>query len=249
MQRARVMVLLPVTPYSLPVHPPPFSFNARAARILREKLGMAPGHVAYGMRASYGMTHVTPEHVAAWERGAAVPNPTELAALAGALWCSPAELMGRPRTLLEHRLARGVSAEDVARVTGLRVDAYRQMEETGQWTGDKRQAAKLGHLLSLPPRDFVTVTGLEEELAGHLREAVTTRWQAHIRPISKIVSMEKRELQEPLRDMQAEYETIMAPTLSRLSGATHAEEEGRRYLEQIVDHFWARIPDASESGN
>ena len=65
-----------VTPYSLPVHPP-ISFNARAARTMRERLGMAPGHVAYGMRASYGMSHVSPDHITAWERGDAVP-PVEM---------------------------------------------------------------------------------------------------------------------------------------------------------------------------
>lgn len=210
--------------------------------MLREKLGMTPGHVAYGMRASYGTTHITPDHITAWERGTALPTASELTALAGALWCDPRELMGAPHTLREHRLARGLATEDVARATGLDLDAYHHMEETGQWTGDKRQSAKLGTLLNLPPRDFIAVTGLEGELARLLTEAVSTRWQAHIRAIAGLVSTDRRSLQAPLRDMHHEYQTLMAATLSRAGGTTASGENGRRYIDDIVNHFWARLP-------
>ncbi|WP_345042046.1 helix-turn-helix transcriptional regulator [Streptomyces sannanensis] len=223
---------------------PPLPFNARAARTLREKLGMAPGHVAYGMRASYGMAHVTPDHITAWERGTALPTSQELTALAGALWCAPSELMGRPRTLREHRLARGLAAEDVARVTGVDLNAYLYMEERGQWTGDKRQSAKLGSLLNLPPRDFIAITGLEDELARLLTEAVSTRWQAHIRAIARLVSMERRDLQDTLGAMHHEYQTLMAATLSRAGGTIASGENGRRYIDDIVNHFWSRLPES-----
>nr|WP_206322368.1 helix-turn-helix transcriptional regulator [Streptomyces sp. HNM0575] len=201
---------------------------------------MAPGHVAYGMRASYGMSHVSPDHITAWERGEALPTANEVTALAGALWCGPGELMGRPRTLLEHRLARGVSAEDLARLIGLDIDAYRYMEETGRWTGDKRQSANLGSVLKLPPRDFIAVTGQEDELARLLTEAVSTRWQAHVRAIARLVAIDRRALQEPLRTMQHEYQALMAATLGRASSNSTADD-GRRFLEDIVEHFWARI--------
>ncbi|MER6612786.1 helix-turn-helix transcriptional regulator [Streptomyces xantholiticus] len=220
---------------------PPLPFNARAARTLREKLGMAHGHVAYGMRASYGMTHITPDHIAAWERGAALPTADELTALAGALWCAPRELMGRPRTLREHRLARGLPLEDVARATGLGIDVYHYMEETGRWTGDSRQSVALGSVLQLPPRDFIAITGLQDELARLLTEAVSTRWQAHIRAIAGLVSMDRRDLKDPLRAMHQEYQTLMAATLSRAGGTTASGEDGRRYLDAIVDHFWDLI--------
>ncbi|MFE9699206.1 XRE family transcriptional regulator [Streptomyces sp. NPDC006270] len=203
---------------------------------------MAPGHVAYGMRASFGTSHVSPEHVIAWERGTHVPSAAELTALAGALWCRPSELMGRPSTLLEHRIARGVSAEDVARATGLTLGAYTHMEEAGLWTGDKRQSVKLGEVLGLPPRDFIAITRLEDDLARLLTDAVSTRWQAHIRDIAKLVSMDRRDLKSPLSAMHQEYQGLMAATLSRAGGATASGEDGRRYIENIVDHFWARLP-------
>ncbi|WP_049570269.1 helix-turn-helix domain-containing protein [Streptomyces sp. SBT349] len=202
---------------------------------------MAPDHIAYGMRASYGMTHITANHIAAWERGTARPTANELAALAAALWCAPGDLMGRPRTLLEHRLARGIAAEDLARLIGLTLDAYRRMEETGHWTGDAIQTANLGSVLSLPPSDFIAITGLQDELARLLTEAVSTRWQAHIRAIAKLVSMERGELQEPLRTMHQEYQSLMAATLSRAGGTTASGEDGQRYIDNIVGHFWARL--------
>ena len=202
---------------------------------------MAPGHVAYGMSASYGMTHITPDHITAWERGVAAPNATELTALAGALWCAPGELMGRPRTLHEHRLARGIAADDVADATGITREAYQQMEATGRWAGDAQQSAKLGSFLGLAPRDLIAVTGLEHELARMLTEAVSTRWQAHIKDIARLVSMDRRDLKNPLRTMHDEYQTLMAATLSRAAATSSAGESGQRYLDAIVDHFWAQL--------
>ncbi|MDP5312443.1 helix-turn-helix transcriptional regulator [Streptomyces poriferorum] len=202
---------------------------------------MAHGHVAYAMRTSFGTAHVTADHIAAWERGSALPDPHELAALAGALWCHPSEVMGHPRTLREHRIARGIPAEDVARATGLSLASYVHMEETGRWTGDHRQSAKLGSLLGLPPRDHIAITGLEDELARLLTEAVSTRWQAHARAIAKLISVDRKQLHGPLDSMYQEYQALMAATLSRASGSTASGEDGRRYVEEIVDHFWARL--------
>lgn len=89
---------------------------------------MAPGHVAYGLRAQYGL-HVTPDTVVAWERGRGVPGEQELTALAGVLWCSPAELIAAATTLREHRMARGLAPEELARRVGVAAGAYQKMED------------------------------------------------------------------------------------------------------------------------
>ncbi|MEU0935942.1 helix-turn-helix transcriptional regulator [Embleya sp. NPDC005971] len=60
-------------------------------------------------------TRVTATDVAAWEADTARPNEPQLLALAQVLWCSPAELMGRPGTLREPRLF----ASELARRLGL----------------------------------------------------------------------------------------------------------------------------------
>lgn len=105
------------------------------------------------------------------------------------LWCSPGELVGRPRTLREHRLSRGFAPEDVARAVGLELLAYLGMEEHDEWRGTGRQSSALADLLDLSLPDFVTVTGREPKLAGLLRDAMTTRWQAYVRPVAKIVPL------------------------------------------------------------
>ena len=78
----------------------------------------------------------------------------------------------------------------------------------------------------------------EEELARLLTEAVSTRWQAHIKEIAKLLSRDKKELKETLRGMHDEYQTLMAATLMRASANSAAGEAGQLYLANIVDHFW-----------
>ncbi|MEH0418429.1 helix-turn-helix domain-containing protein [Streptomyces sp. B21-083] len=223
--------------------PPTPPFDAHAARRLRTALGMGPEHVAYGMRVSYGLPYITPDHVIAWERNIMAPGAHELAALAGVLWCSPCELMGRPHTLREHRAARGLSAEDVARAVGLELLVYARMEESGEWRGSERQSAILAEVLELPPPDFITLTGLDGRLAGLLRSAVTTRWQAYVRPVNKMVPLNRRVLESTLQELHRYYQGQMAATLTWADGSatTEASRIGRDFLDRIVEHFWARV--------
>ncbi|QES43916.1 transcriptional regulator [Streptomyces venezuelae] len=220
---------------------PPFDFPA--ARRLREALGMAHGHVAYGMRASYGLAYVTADTVAAWERGLSSPTSAELTALAATLWCSPGELMGAARTLREHRIARGLAPEDVARGSGVEIQAYLRMEETDTWRGNERQSAALAEVLQLSTPDFVTVTGRADRLAELLRSAVSTRWQGYVRPVSKLLPLEKRHVEDVLRQMHEDYQSRMARTLSWGGGAGSdaSGEAGRDYLERVLEHFWALV--------
>jgi transcriptional regulator with XRE-family HTH domain len=204
---------------------------------------MGPEHVAYGLRASYGLPYVTPDLVIAWERGTLSPSSPELTALAGVLWCSPGDLIGRARTLREHRISRGLAPEDVARGIGADLAVYLRMEETGQWRGTDRQAAELAALLDLSLPDLVTVTGRETKLAELLRSAVATRWQAYVRPVSKIVPLDRRRLEATLQALHQEYQGQMVASLSWGGGnaADDSQSAGRDFLDGIVDRFWTSL--------
>ncbi|MET8406685.1 XRE family transcriptional regulator [Streptomyces sp. NPDC005195] len=204
---------------------------------------MRPEHVAYGMRASYGMPYVTPDLVAAWETGTTAPSGPELTALAGVLWCSPGEIIGAPRTLREHRVARGLAQEDIARAVGLELPAYQGMEEADEWRGTERQSTALADVLELSLRDFVTVTGRDGRLAELLRSAVTTRWQAYSRPVGKMIPLDRRLLEDVLQELYQEYQGQMAATLSWAGGpaAAEADDSGQDFLDRIVDHFWSTV--------
>ncbi|MFI8520426.1 helix-turn-helix domain-containing protein [Streptomyces sp. NPDC085481] len=200
---------------------------------------MAPGHVAYGLRAQYGL-HITPDTVVGWERGRFAPTSQELTALAGVLWCSPAELLAAASTLREHRMARGLAAEDLARRVGLDPAAYLRMEESGRWRGTDRQTAALAETLGLGPRALLTATGGDEKLAELLRDAATTRWQAYVKPVLKLLPLPKRAMEDALQRLHTDYHARMAATSSwGASGATG--DTGRAYLDEITDHFWAAI--------
>nr|WP_031485695.1 helix-turn-helix transcriptional regulator [Streptomyces bicolor] len=202
---------------------------------------MGPEHVAYGMRASYGLPYVTPDLIIAWEREQASPTSNELTALAGVLWCSPAELLGKPRTLREHRLARGLAPEDVARAVGHEVVAYLHMEENDDWHGTDRQSAALADVLGLSLPDFITVTGRDTRLADLLRSAVTTRWQAYVRPVGKMVPLDRRVLEHTLQDLHQNYQGQMTATLSWGGDNSDSSAAGREFLDRIVEHFWATV--------
>ncbi|MER7000272.1 helix-turn-helix domain-containing protein [Streptomyces sp. NPDC000410] len=215
-------------------------FNAPAARRLREALGMAPGHVAYGLRAQYGL-QITPETVVAWERGMLGPSSQELTALAGVLWCAPGDLLGAARTLREHRISRGLAADDLARRLSMDASAYQKMEDTGRWRGSERQTAALAETLGLSPRELLTATGRNEELAELLRSAATTRWQAYVRPVSKLLAIPKRHLEDALRQLHTDYQARMVTT-SSWGASGGSGEEGKEFLDGIVDHFWELAP-------
>lgn len=199
---------------------------------------MAPGHVAYGLRAQYGLD-VPPETVVAWERGAARPDARELTALAGVLWCAPGDLLAEATTLREHRMARGLAPEDLARRVGLDPRAYARMEESGRWRGNERQTAELARVLGLGPRELLNATGRDDELASLLRDAVTTRWQAYVRPAAKLLPMRREHLEDVLQRLHADYQARMVATYSWGDSGGSGGEAGREYLERIVDHFWS----------
>ncbi|WP_236240385.1 helix-turn-helix transcriptional regulator [Streptomyces sp. CC228A] len=199
---------------------------------------MLPGHVAYGLRAQYGL-NVPPDTVVSWERGLARPDTRELTALAGVLWCSPGDLIATATTLREHRIARGLAADDLARRVGVDVRSYLKMEETGRWRGNERQTAALAEVLGLGARELLAATGKDAELAEVLRDAATTRWQAYVKPAARLLPMDRPHLEEVLQRLHADYQARMVATYSWGESGGSGGEAGREYLERIVDHFWA----------
>ncbi|MEV7398816.1 helix-turn-helix transcriptional regulator [Streptomyces sp. NPDC091267] len=207
---------------------------------------MAPGHVAYGLGAQYGL-RISAETVAAWERGMQMPSEYELTALAGVLWCAPGELLTAARTLREHRVARELAADELAGMVGLATQAYLRMEESGRWRGNERQSAALSEALGLTPAQFVTATGRTEELAELLRNAVTSRWQAYVRPVAKLVPADRQVIQAVLERLHSDYQALMVSTLSWSSTGTERAgstgDAGRAFLAQVVERFWLTADD------
>lgn len=198
---------------------------------------MAPGHVSYGLRAQYGL-QISPDTVVAWERGAASPGRRELTALAGVLWCAPGELLAAATTLREHRMARALAPDELARQVGLDAGSYLRMEESGRWRGTERQTSALAEALDLAPRQLLTATGRDEELAGLLRDAVTARWQPYVRPVARMLPLERDHLEDVLQQLHSDYQARMVATLSWGATSKDTGEPGRDFLERIVDHFW-----------
>jgi transcriptional regulator with XRE-family HTH domain len=202
---------------------------------------MAPGHVAYGLQAQYGL-RVTADTVVAWERGLLAPDSRELTALAGVLWCSPGELLGTPQSLREHRMARAMGVEELARRVGMDPSSYRRMEDGNRWRGNGRQTAALAEALSLTPRELLTATGRDGELAELLRSAATTRWQAYVRPVARMLPLPGRRLEAALQRLHSDYHARMAAT-SSWGASAGSGESGRDFLDRIVEHFWALASD------
>ncbi|MGJ7417505.1 helix-turn-helix domain-containing protein [Streptomyces cinereoruber] len=200
---------------------------------------MAHDHVAYGLRAQYGIL-ATPETVLAWERGGAVPTEQELTALAGVLWCSPAELIATASTLREHRVARGIAPEELARRVGVTAREYRRMEDEGRWRGTERQTAALAEALGLGPRALITATGGDERLAGLLRDAATTRWQAYVKPVVRMVPLPRRTVEAALQRLHGDYHARMAAT-SSWGASGGSGDAGRAYLDDVIGHFWTYV--------
>ena len=217
-------------------------FDAHEARRLREALGMSEVQVADAMAASYGL-RVSAETIRGWEHRDGSPTAAEITALAAALWCDPSELIGTPRTLREHRLARGIPLPDIALKVGMPFAEYERVERTGKWTGSARQAGVLAELLRLPPRTQLTLTGQDVALAEMLRSAASVRWQAYVRPVNRLLpSLPKRTVERVLERLHDEYHRRSFVSLSWIDTSTETArgpaDAGHRYLAEVSDHFW-----------
>ncbi|MEU6158722.1 helix-turn-helix transcriptional regulator [Streptomyces sp. NPDC047130] len=202
------------------------SFDAAAAHRIRTALGLGPEEVAHGMRTAFGLGHVTPELVTAWERGEVPPGREELTGLAGMLWCSPADLAGRPRTLREHRLARGLTPEEVASAIGLDVLAYLRMEQENVWRGGDRPTQSLRALFRLDQADLVGICGRHAKLSLLLRETFTERGTGPARAVARTASLDRRVVDVALRRLRAGHTAAPDP---------------EAFAARAVDHFWEAV--------
>ncbi len=198
---------------------------------------MAPAHVSYGLRAQYGLD-IPPDTVVSWERGLVTPGSRELTALAGVLWCAPHDLLTEASTLREHRMANGFAPDELARRVGVDARSYLRMEESGRWRGNERQTAALAEALELGPRELLTATGRDADLAELLRDAVKARWQAYTRPVAKLLPLDRQHLEDVLEELHSAYQSRMVATLSWGTTTQDTGSAGREFLDRIVDHFW-----------
>ncbi|MGP3922859.1 helix-turn-helix domain-containing protein [Streptomyces sp. 8N616] len=217
------------------------SFNPDAARRARQAIGLGPEEVSRAMRAAYGAA-VAPITVLSWESGDETPTEAELRALAGALWCSIGDLMGTPTTVHQHRLARRVSAWDVAVRLGVAPETYETMERTGRWMLTERQTGLLAEMLELPMSAYLEVCGQTAALDDLLRKAVTTRWQAYIQPVCRLLPLPRARVEGVLHYLHAEYQSVVG-TLDWGGGTISREPngEGRAFLGRIVELFCERL--------
>ncbi|RSS78861.1 XRE family transcriptional regulator [Streptomyces sp. WAC06614] len=185
-------------------------------------MGLTHHQVAFHL-AQLGV-HRPPETVLAWESGGVRPSEEELFALADALWCPVAVLMGRdPATLREHRLARQFTAPRLALRIGMDPQAYTLAETEQRWTGDDRQTLLLADALALAPERLRTILDRAGEVSALLRQAVEGRWKPHVPALARLCGAGTDRTADALRVLHQEY---------------------ARFNEQYLGHLVARSSDA-----
>lgn len=205
-------------------------FSPAAARSHRAGLGLTPDQVVEGM-AAHGV-RLLPMHVLGWETGEFRPSEEEFIALARALWCPPAQLMGAaPAGLRDFRVARELSQDQAAQRIGVTLRAYEHAELTGKWGGDAGQTYALGHVLGIGLRMLVRVTNRQEELDRCLRQCVDGRWQSQVKPVARLVPVPRPVLEQTLAEFQGEYLVPMH------WGSAPSQAEQRPVLPH-AERFW-----------
>ncbi|GAA1247136.1 hypothetical protein GCM10009665_42660 [Kitasatospora nipponensis] len=191
--------------------------------------------------AAHGV-RLLPTHVLGWESGELRPGEEEFIALARALWCPAAQLMGAPpASLRDYRLARELSRQQAAERLGLSPRAYAAVELSGRWSGDEAQSAALAELLGMTLRELVRVTGVADELERRLRQCVDGRWQAQLKPLARLVPVPRATLAAVLAALQDGYQVH-----SYWGSSTPAEPVGAE--EPPLERFWALLAERDTGG-
>ncbi|MCX4746126.1 XRE family transcriptional regulator [Kitasatospora sp. NBC_01287] len=225
---------------SRPPAPTPVPFSPRAARAHRVGLGLTPEQVAQGL-AAHGV-RLLPGHVIGWESGEIRPTEEEFIALARALWCPAAQLMGvAPDSLRDFRVARELNQEQTATRIGMDPRAYAAVERTGRWTGSEEQGAALAEVLGLTLRDLVRVRGAEQELVDRLRQCVDGRWQAQLKAVAELVPVHRDTLGRVLAALRSEYQVSGHWGTGSWGPAAPAAPRPAEPEQEPVDRFWSLL--------
>ncbi|MFD4377012.1 XRE family transcriptional regulator [Streptomyces sp. NPDC058486] len=222
-------------PYSLP------PFAPARATAMRTHLGLTLGQVAWAV-AAYRGSPLHPDLVGAWEAGTAVPDSAQVQALAAALWCSPADLVGEATTLAQCRTVAGLTVNETATALGITRGRWEEAERRNRWQGTPAQTAALLRTLCPPPACFVAACGTAAQLRVLLREAVTTWWPHYVGPLTRIVPLDPAVLRHALERLHLVYQ--------RLEGATGgpprqaAEARAADFLERIDLYLWHQLREA-----
>ncbi|MYW05009.1 helix-turn-helix transcriptional regulator [Streptomyces sp. SID3343] len=215
-------------------------FDPEAAGRQRRALGLTFARVAAAMVAF--RVRVPPTDVAAWEAGTARPGEDELLALAEALWCSPAELMGRPETLREYRLGARLSASELARRLGLPEPNYLRAEAENRWRGDERASALLVYELGLDLRGLTEVAGAAPVLRELLRDAALGRWQARVGKVGALLALRRNRVSSVLEVLNDEFASRATLSLSWVPRSDPPERRGSGVdAQEVFDRFWALL--------
>ncbi|MFF8835797.1 helix-turn-helix domain-containing protein [Streptomyces sp. NPDC015130] len=205
---------------------------------MREQLGLTVGQVAWAVGAFWGRP-LHPGVVMAWEVGEALPDTDGVRALAAALWCEPADLVGEPRTLLQCRTLARLTLEQAAAEARMPRDRYAESEARGRWRGSPEQTAGMVAALRPPPAVYVAACGLTGRLRVTLREAVTSWWPNYLGPLGRIVPVRAADLERALDQLHRTYQR-----LDNLADAGHgqaphdAELRAAAFLDRIDQHLW-----------
>ncbi|MFE9046093.1 helix-turn-helix domain-containing protein [Streptomyces sp. NPDC007818] len=224
-------------PYALP----PFD-SARAAAI-RRQLGLTTGQVAWAV-AAYCGSPVHPDLLRAWEAGTVTPENSQVKALAAALWCSPADLVGEASTLAQCRTVAGLTVNETAAALGITRGQWERAERRNHWRGTAAQTQALLRTLCPPPPCFVAACGRTEQLRVLLREAVTTWWPPYVGPLARIVPLDPALLHHALELLHRAYQHWEGATGGPVHQAARAEARAADFLEHIDRHLWQHLREA-----
>ncbi|MFJ8010950.1 helix-turn-helix domain-containing protein [Streptomyces sp. NPDC096339] len=222
---------------------PPFA-PARAYEV-RAGLGLTLGQVAWAI-AAYCGEPVHPSSVEAWEAGIAVPDEKEIRALAAALWCSPADLVGEPVTLAQCRNVAGLSPSETAAALGMTQASWETVERRNHWQGTAAQTGALLRTLRPPPACFVAACGTRGRLQLLLREAVSGWWPNHVTAVNRIVPLDPAVIHYALERLHFVYQQFEGSAGASPRAAALAEVQASEFLEHIDQHLWRELPAAAD---